>query len=661
MYKSIKNLFDLEYHQLSLWYFVSFIFGIIYSFAYSNLYNLQILLMVIVISYLLGWLIRNSYEISSFFIMLVVSFVFGIMVTEIRVHYHKTEAISQMFSGEIKGKIEQITPTVGGVQIILDEVKLNNINTKVRINVKGREKTNYQAGDHIKVRVKLFPLQSSILPDTYNFGFYLYLQGIGATGYALSEIEKVGSKKERSFYTLVNDIRGAIYARIIKVLGERNGNFVAAILIGETSGIDKDTYNAVRNSGIAHILSVSGLHLTLVAMIFFISSRVMLNLSNYIAYNYDVKMMAGICGILGSLVYLFLSGTKVAATRAFIMTSLYIFAVIIGRSPYPLRSVFFAAFLILLFSPEYVLHPSFQLSFTAVLCLISGYELYARYQYIFGESGGVIGSIKMYVLANIYTSFLASFVTGPFVIYHFYKFANYSVFMNLVAVPLMSFIMMPVGLLAMISFNTGLDYYCLKLVGICVDVIINSAAKLVSLPGAIWHFGYITPISLAIFTLGFFGICIWQTRFRLYCLIPMIASSIMMLQSPKPDFIYDVHYKAVGLKNNQGKLEIFTNKPMPEFTSTYWANWFGQEKASSTLMPIHEQDLRFATNDGKTISLNYNSCIKADVMLVTSKFLNCSTDRILVDYEQLKGLKSLIIFCDKDQCNVKVNKVLDYE
>ncbi len=115
----------------------------------------------------------------------------------------------------------------------------------------------------------------------------------------------------------------------------------------------------MRQSGISHILCVSGLHLSLVAMLFFISTRFLLNLSNYIAYNYDIKLIAAICSLIGSYGYLQLSGMQIAATRAFIMTAIFIYAVMIGRKAYPLRSLAIAAFIILSMNPEYIFHPSF--------------------------------------------------------------------------------------------------------------------------------------------------------------------------------------------------------------------------------------------------------------------------------------------------------------
>jgi ComEC/Rec2-related protein len=292
----------------------------------------------------------------------------------------------------------------------------------------------------------------------------MYLNGITATGFAISS-PKVIKSESGYFYDKVQNIRGIVYKELIRILGPDQGNFVSAILIGETKAINKHMADNMRNSGIAHILSVSGLHLSLVAMIFFISSRFLLNCSDYLSYKINIKVAAGIISILGSFGYLLLSGTNIAATRAFIMTFFVIFAIIMERSAYPLRSVMVAGGCILLFSPEYVMHPSFQLSFSAVLCLISGYELYLRNQKLIGRSKGIFASIKLYVFSNLYSSFLGSIVTVPFVIYHFYKFATYSLLMNLLAVPLMSFFMMPLAIISLLLMPFNASYYSLKLLG----------------------------------------------------------------------------------------------------------------------------------------------------------------------------------------------------
>ena len=181
-----------------------------------------------------------------------------------------------------------------------------------------------------------------------------------------------------------------------------------------------------------------------------------------------------------------------------------------------------AAFLILCFLPEYVFHPSFQLSFAAVLCLISGYEFYLRHKNLLGNSKGIFASIKFYLFANIYSSFLASIVTAPFVIYHFYKFANYSVLMNLLAVPLMSFFMMPLALLSIFLMPFSADLWILKSLGFFISIVINFAEFVVIQPFSVWYFGHISPLSLIIFSFGFFWLCLWQTRWRIIGIFIMI-------------------------------------------------------------------------------------------------------------------------------------------
>lgn len=248
---------------------------------------------------------------------------------------------------------------------------------------------------------------------------------------------------------IVYKIRKIIYNRLIDNLGSLKGNFAAAILLGETKAIDRQLMKDMRQSGISHILCVSGLHLSLVAMILFISARFLLNLSNFIAFNYNIKTIAAICSLLGSYGYLELSGRQIAASRAFIMTAIFIIAIIIERAYYPLRSLAIAAFVILSLNPEYIFHPSFQLSFVAVLSLVAGYEFYIKNQWILGDSKGIFASIKFYSASNIYSSFLASIITTPVVINQFYIFSTYSIPMNLIAVPIMSFFLMPLAILAL--------------------------------------------------------------------------------------------------------------------------------------------------------------------------------------------------------------------
>lgn len=247
-------------------------------------------------------------------------------------------------------------------------------------------------------------------------------------------------------------------------------------------------------------------------MIIFLTTRFLLNLSNYLAYNFNIKLISAYCSLIGSFGYLELSGMQIAATRAFITAAIFIYGIIIGRSCFPLRSLAIAAFIILSLNPEYIFHPSFQLSFIAVLSLVAGFEFYLKNSWLIGENKGIFGAVKFYMASNIYSSFLASIITVPVVINQFFIFSTYSVPANLIVVPITSFFLMPLALLSLPFTMIGFDSYILKLMRFFIDIIIKSAAYFNSLPRSVWYFGYITNFSILLFYSASFGFVYGKLR-----------------------------------------------------------------------------------------------------------------------------------------------------
>lgn len=662
VFQYLTNKLNDEYHHLNLWYFVSFFYGIVFYFkTLDSLYSSNSLAMSIIIAAALSVFViffkKREKLFLIFMFSLLLAFTLGISAASFRLASVTTQSITKPQMIGIEGTISRIKPTTNGVQVVLTDIQGVEKLQKIRVNLMAKDSRDVVSGDRLKLHAKLFPLSSSLLPGGYDFGLYMYLDGIQATGFAYN-VTRLKTGENNGFYEKVENIRAIIYHKLMEVLGRYEGNFVAAILIGQTKAIDSGMAANMRNSGIAHILSVSGLHLSLVAMIFFIVSRFLLNCSNYLSYKINIKIAAGIISILGSFAYLLLSGSNIAATRAFIMTFIVILAIIFERSPYPLRSVMIAAMMILLLSPEYIMHPSFQLSFSAVLCLISGYEIYIRNQQFFGNSKGVFGWIKLYIFTNIYSSFLASIVTAPFVIYHFYKFATYSILMNLLAVPLMSFFMMPLAIIALVIMPIGLSEYPLKLLGFFVKIVTDSADYVVSLPQATISTGYISEPSMFVFTFGFFWICLWQTSWRYFGLVIITASVVMMYFSPKPDFIYDHKIKAVSI-NESSNISIYSKRPVSGFTKEYWLNWYGILDSKTYIRERGLNDNIFELQkSGKraTVSLNYHRCSDADVQIITSRSLNCNNNGLVVPYEQINEHGVVLVFCGENGCLAKLGQ-----
>lgn len=651
MLNYLKKALEAEYDNLNLWYFVSFICGIIVYFSLD--FKFSSATITIIFFYFLILFITWKYKIIfSFICKIIIAFIIGMLISKHRIINLQAETLHKPVITEISGKIESIKPTIIGGQVLLNDIEIQKIKRnlhKVKISIPRKYSYEIRVGDRILLLAKLYKPQNSIIPGGYDFGFYAYLADIGANGYAMSE-PKIIERRETTIGGFIYKIRFSIYNNLIEKLGKDKGNFAAAILLGETKGLNRQIMQDMRQSGISHVLCVSGLHLSLVVMIIFTVTRFLLNLSNYLTYNYNTKLVSAYCSLIGSFIYLELSGRQIAATRAFITAAIFIYAIIIGRSCFPLRSLAIAAFIILSLNPEYIFHPSFQLSFIAVLSLVAGFEFYLKNSRLFGEKKGIFGALKFYTISNIYSSFLASIVTAPVVINQFFIFSTYSVPANLIVVPITSFFLMPLALLSLPFTMIGFDSYILKIMGFFIDLIIKSANYFNNLPGSVWYFGYITNFSILLFLFGFFWICIWKTTWRLFGLAIMLISFIFMLYSPKPEIIFDTNNKAVGL-NRANKLIIYANK-MPAFNRVYWANWFGQK--DSLILPL-EDDV-FITNYGQKIIFNRNNhCEKAEIHINLNYKAKCVGSLLTINKDFLSRNPVILIFCNSKKCTIKSN------
>ncbi len=662
----IKSLFiklekqlEAEYHLLSLWYFVFLLSGIIFYFAF--LISVDFGTILILSTGSLTSIVLQKYGIFWRFVRgLIIAFAMGMLLASFRTKNLDTRVILAQVITEVEGDVQQVKPTINGYQITLQNVWLQKTRygtpTKIRINVAERFSNEFLINNRIKLLAKLFPLSSSILPGGYDFGFYSYYSGIGATGYAMSKIKiKKQNGKEQS--NLIYKIRKSIYESLIEGLGKTRGNFAAAILLGETKGIESGVMQDMRQSGISHILCVSGLHLSLVAIMFMSGTRFLLNISDYIAHKFNIKMVAAFCSLLGSYFYLELSGMQIAAKRAFIMTGIFIISIIVGRSAYPLRSISLAAVIILYFNPEFIFHPSFQLSFIAVLSLISGFEFSKKYQLLVSSGKTFFAKFKHYLAANIYSSFLASVLTAPVVVNQFYIFSTYSIPMNLIAVPIMSFFMMPLAIISVMLMPIGLEFIPFKLLGFFINIVIKSAHFANNSPGAVWYFGYITPLSILLFLFGFFWICIWQKTWRLWGLAIMGIAFILMFFAPKPDLIIDLKSGAIGIKNKKGKLEIHAER-MSKFNQNYWANWYGQKEVDLIENDILAQNNLFTTKSGQKIAINYlkDNCYQADIQINTKEQIKCE-GKVVLHAKDLTEVSNIMLFCDKSSCKFKFGRI----
>ena len=214
-----------------------------------------------------------------------------------------------------------------------------------------------------------------------------------------------------------------------------------ALLTGLRGALPDEIWDQWAIAGIAHLLSISGLHLALVAGTLFFAVRIALALAPPLALRLPAKKLAALLALLGAFGYLLISGGTVPTQRAFAMTALALLAVMVDRNPFSMRLVAWAAFVVLLLRPESLLGASFQMSFGAVVALIAAYETgVARRP---AGTTGLDGRLLLYLAGIALTTIVASAATTPFSIYHFSRFPTYGIVTNLIAVPLTGVWIMP--------------------------------------------------------------------------------------------------------------------------------------------------------------------------------------------------------------------------
>ena len=408
--------------------------------------------------------------------------------------------------------------------------------------------TPFEIGDIISGRARLTPPAGPALPELNDFSFGAYFDGIGANGFFYGAPEKVDlqaspavarSTSEAALEWLYR-LRSRVGDRIRSILPGDTGAFAAALVTDERRAISNATTEALRQSGLAHIIAISGLNMALSAGIFFVGFRMLLSLFPGIAQAYPTKKIAAAGALLAVTAYFSISGFAVSASRAFIMMAIMLIAVFFDRPSISLRNVALSALVIIAISPSEVLGPSFQMSFAATLALVSGYQLWKDRRIrenafmklpVFRPVVAIAGFFGGVFL----TSLIGGFSTALFSIEHFHRLTAYGLPANLATMPIISFIVMPAGLLAMLLMPFGLDVLPWKVVGFGLDLVI-AVAKIVSGWGGDIGIGRLPGWYFAVAVAGFLLLTLLHTRLRHIgtAIIAVSTLTLVLLPAARP-------------------------------------------------------------------------------------------------------------------------------
>ena len=465
----------------------------------------------------------------------------------------------------IEGTLLQVEEMPASVRLTLGDVKISEesrLHQKpvkiIRLTLKGKlakSETKLWPGQQVRLDAVLLPPNEPIAPGAYDFRRKAYFSGISAVGFAISR-PQILKEAPSSFITKLTSLRHSITTLLRKSIGGVEGEIAVGLVTGDRAGIPENIRQAFANSGLAHILAISGLHLSIVAGLAFLCIRRGLSLFPAIVLRWPVKKWAAGAALVFTFGYLLVSGMSIPAQRAFIMTGIVLLGVLTDRTALTLRNVALAASLILLIAPESLMLPSFQMSFSAVIALVSGYE--ALRQPLSEWSVKKEGSRRffLYLSGILISTILATAATTPYVIYTFNRFTLHAIPANLVSIPLLSFAIMPLLVIFLCFSFFGLEGWVVYPLKLSIGWMTAIGIEIGSWPGSVLLVHAMSPLGLGLFTLGALWLALWKTSWRWAGWIGIVSCVGIMWVNRPPDLYVLAEKKLISFAGERQKVWV---------------------------------------------------------------------------------------------------------
>lgn len=463
----------------------------------------------------------------------------------------------------VEGWVMEAQPAQRGVRLVLNVHALDGFaatDTPRTVRVTHILSLNTEPGRFVRCWVVLRPPPQTVIAGDYDFARQAWFSRLGGVGYVQGRcrggaLGAPSDARERAALSIAKG-RRKLALHVNTAAGTRAGGFAAALVSGDRSFMRSDDQEALRGSGLAHLLAISGLHMGIVGGLVFLALRRGLALIEPLALRMSVRKPAAFAALAACAVYLVLSGGSVATQRAFIMAAVAFGAVLMDRAALSMRSLSIAIIAIIILAPWSVLTPGFQMSFSATAALIATYEMWRKRQDWLGyQPSGLMFWLKSLVV----TSLVSSLATAPFALYHFDRVAGLGVIANLAAMPIISLISAPMAGAALLLSPIGLDAWALRGFGVSLEWVL-AIAHTFSDYGAPYE-PSLPPMpdaSLLIFTLtiGIYALSI-GARTKALTMMVLVGIALLIWVGSATDRIHWSPSGELFLEHASGQVERF--------------------------------------------------------------------------------------------------------
>lgn len=449
----------------------------------------------------------------------------------------------------------------------------------LRIRVRSRfAGLQLRAGAAVMLQAVLSAPPQPAMPGGYDFARIAWFEQIGAVGYLIERPQldpaPVPMPADLTLTVFIEALRDGVGASVRAALPGEAGAVTEALITGERGAIPDEINTALQDSGLSHILAISGFNMAIMAGAVFGLVRGLLALSPALALTWPIKQIGAVAGLLGAGFCLVLSGAGSATTRAFLMIALMLLAIVLHRPAISMRNLALAGLAILAVSPETLLDAGFQMSFSAVVGLMAVYEAFADRRALVKDrlpppSPGPLRRIWAMLVGTVTSTAVATLAVAPFATFHFHKLALYGLIANVAAVPLFAFIIMPLIVVTLIAMPFGLEGPVLQLLGLAVDLLLMIARAVAGLEGAVIRVPAMPMLALALLVVGGVWLSLWRRNWRLLGLLPAGVGLALAASSQRADLLIGRDGRPVAVRLADGRLSALPG-PGASFTLESW-------------------------------------------------------------------------------------------
>ncbi|SPH17709.1 ComE operon protein 3 [Defluviimonas aquaemixtae] len=477
----------------------------------------------------------------------------GLLLAAARAHLVSAPVLPFRYYGPVEGRVVAIDRSFSDqLRLTLDRVVLKDMApdrtpARVRVALHGEQGfTDPQPGLTVILTAHLSPPEGPVEPGGFDFQRLAWFSRLGAVGYTRAPVLAL-EPPEGALALAAFRLRMTISNAMREHIDGQAGAFAAALMTGDRSAVEAATNDALRASNLSHLIAISGLHMGLLTGFVFGAVRYGLALAPPVALRINTKKAAAVVALLAAAIYLALAGPSVATRRAFIMAAVMLVAVLADRRAISLRSVGIAALIVLVLEPESLVEPGFQMSFGATVALIVAFQPWVRLQ---RHVPGLLRPVAMLILSSA----AAGLATAPIAAAHFNRIAEYGLLANLLAVPVMGTLVMPMGVIAALLAPVGLATPALWLMGQGTGFILWVAAWVAALDGAVLAVPAPPDAVLPLLALGGLVLLVTRSlRMRAAGAAAALAALVIWAAAERPALLVAGDGGLVGLRTAEGR------------------------------------------------------------------------------------------------------------